>query len=439
MADEPASVPQVIAPPNGVAAQVTPPTPKESIIINWWRGRSRTERYLRHLSAITIWTYVFAQLFVFDFDSWLTRNLPGWLGWVVTYKLVVFLFLAAIVLNFVPRRRFWSWTIYILLYPVTRLAVLIFAFVVALGWVVVKLKSWTLLFAILNVTISFFRSFKFNFLLYVIAMIGVLVALLSQTPNNLVSAAALLAAVIIALVTRRLISVFRPSPIFDAYVGVMAWIMDYCRRKLIKPSNATGVDPAQFTLAEFEKRYGDLSTAILLSELCGFLESKFRQYRQSGVAIATYLISLAVLFLIVVVLLGAANYSLYRSDSSAFSANSGHGLFMFIYYAFGAVTGQRISEIYPISTGARWLSILATALSWIFFAGALLSLVLTIKRDQDDVGIERAITRLQQERVRMNQFVEDGFSLKLDQAIFVLENLKGGLSKFIALLREAQQ
>ena len=218
----------------------------------------------------------------------------------------------------------------------------------------------------------------------------------------------------------------------------MAWAMDYSRKKLIKPHSLKGVDPSKFTLAELEKQYGHLSTAITLTELCSFLEVKFADYRASGVAIASYLLALVGMIFVVVLLLAFANLALYRADHTMFAINGPHNVFDFVYYSFGAVTGQRSGEIIPVSVAAKSLSMFATALGWIFVAGTGLSLFLSVKRDQDDASINAAIARLQAERERMNQFVEQGFSLNLDDAIKVLEGLQGGLAKFVSVLRTAR-
>ena len=84
------------------------------------------------------------------------------------------------------------------------------------------------------------------------------------------------------------------------------------------------------------------------------------------------------------------------------------------------------------------MSMLEAVLGWIFLAGTALSLSLSVKKNQDDAGLMRAIGRLQQERELMNQFVETGFALSLDEAIGVLEGLKGGLRRVIQVLREAR-
>ena len=248
-----------------------------SKLLAWWRGDGPLERYGRHVLAVFFWVYFVGQFFVFDFDAWLINQLPDWLRWVVIYKLLVFLFIAAIVLNFVPRRRFWPWAAYVFLYPVTRALALLYYLIFGVGWVLLKLKSWTALFAVLNVMLAFIDSFKVNFLFYVLALIGIVTVLLASDPGDLLSATILLVFVTLALVVRRLVAIFRPSPIFNFYVRAMAWIMDNCRRHLIKPVSLKGVDTADLTLSELEQRYGKLSVAIILSEFCALLEAKFKE------------------------------------------------------------------------------------------------------------------------------------------------------------------
>jgi hypothetical protein len=312
------------------------------------------------------------------------------------------------------------------------------AAILLLAFILLKLKSWTALFAVLNVTLSFFARFKANLLIYVVAAIGAVVALVATRQGNLISAAVILVVAITLLVCRRLISMFRRSPIFNVYVTVMARVMEYSRKNLIKPSKLTGVDVTQLTLGELEKRYGQLSTAVFLSELCGFLETKFKAYRSSNVSIATSLLALLGLFVAVTFLLSLANFAVYRAQPNAFHIVHGHDLFDFFYYTFGAVTGQRGDEIVPLSLGAKLLSMYAVGLEFIFIAGTGLSLILSLVKRNEDADIAEAISGLRKERQRMDAFMQEGFALDFSQAIEVLESLKGGLRKIIQMLRAAQ-
>ena len=314
----------------------------------WWRGRTKLERYGRHILAILFWGYLIGQIF-FDVDNWLRARLPPQLQWLIDYKALVFLGAAALTMNLVPRRRFWWWASFVLLWPLTRalkgLAIL--------GIILFKLKSWPVLFAVLNLGFAIIRSFKINFLLYIAALIAVMMVLLAHRAIALNSAAIVLIVVTLVLVVRRLVAIFQPSPIFDVYVRAIAWVMDYCRRKVIKPVSLAGVDVTGITLPDLEKRYGDLSTAIMLIELCGFFQAKFREYRNSGMVIANYLLILATLFVLVVALLSFANLGIYRADPAAFKMSGGHSLFDFLYYTFGAISAQRSGEIMPVSLAAK--------------------------------------------------------------------------------------
>ena len=421
--------------PSPPTVEGSPRAQPSSKLLTWFKGKSKLGRVLRHLIAILIWMYGIGQLFVFNFDGWLIANLPEDLRWIVIYKLLILLTLAAIIINFVPRKVFWSRVLYVVLYPLTRACLLI----VLLGFILYKLRSWTAFFIVINFIFACFANFKFNFLVYVMAVIGMAVATISQNPGNLVSSSLLLVIVVVILVARRLISVFRPSPIFNVYVSVMAWVMDYCRRKIIRPRDLQGVDASQLTLKEFQDKYGQLSTAISLSGICGFLEIRFKEYRASGVAIATYLVGLASLLILITLLLGFANWALFKSNNSAFHVIEGHRFMDFVYYSFEAITMQRTGEIIPVSLGARLISVLEIMIGIILIAGMLLSLVLSIKMNRDDEAIEQAIRRLQQERQRMNRFVEEGFSLPINQAVSVLEQVKGGLGVLIKILRRAQE
>ena len=403
-------------------------------VLAWWRGSNKVDRWGRHVLAILFWTYLTGQIF-FDVDLWLHAHLPPEFQWVIDYKVLLFLSVAALILNFVPRRIFWWWSSFILLWPATRAL----KGLLILGIILFKLKSWPILFAVLNLSFAIVRSFKINFLLYIAALIAIMTTLLSHSIISLNSAAIVLVVITLVLVARRLVAIFQPSPIFNVYVRALAWMMDYSRRKLIKPPDVIALDASGINLPEPEKRYSELSTAVMLIELCGFFQAKFREYRNSGMAIANYLLILATLFLLVVVLLGFANLGIYRADPATFKISGGHTLFDFLYYTFGAISAQRSGEIVPILLGAKLLSMLEMSLYWLIAAGTLLALFLAIRRGRDDEAVEKAVIRLQEEEQRMGQFIEEKFALPMDQAIATLEGVQGGLVNFISVLRAARR
>jgi len=431
--DAPAGEAVVPAASNAVGAKVT--ANASQWLSKWWNGRSLIERYLRHAVAIAAWGYLVLQLFIFDLDAWLLGRLPAWLHGVVIFKFWVFLVTAAIILRFTPRRIFWSWTLYVVLYPFTRLAIGFWKAAKLTTFVLIKLRSWSVFFVFLNLCFSFVSAWKINFLLYSITAAAIFSVFVSSDPITLNSAAALLSLVIVVQVGRRLFATFKPTPVFHLYVRATAWAMDNLRRRFIKPTPIRGIDVSGMSLAEFEKKHGDLSTAVILTEFCGFLQDRFKQYNKSGMALATYVTLLAVLFLTVTVLLTVVNLAVFKADPGSFVFTRSHNLFDFFDYSFGAVTGQRGGLVLPISTGARLVSMLETVLGWLFAAGTLLSLYFGLRQGREKEEIENAILGLQDEKRRMNEYMEREFSISVNDAIGLLEKLQGGVVTFINLLR----
>jgi hypothetical protein len=381
---------------------------------------------------VILWTYGFCQLLVFDVDRALLSILPESLHWVVVYKFLVFLSLLAVCLTFIRLGRILSWASYVVLYPLTRLAWLILIIVI----VVVRLRSWPIIFTSLNLLFSFIGSFKFNFATTVAALVAIVIATLSNDRVYLGFSVLLILGVIAAVIARRFVSLFRPSRIFDVYTTVVAALLGYSRRTFLIEPNTRGRTPDQLTSQQRDKQQTNLQTAIIMAEVCVFLENKFAQYRTSGLPVAYFVLNFFILLGAVIFLLGFASYALFKLDRGAFVVLDAHTYFDFFYYAFATMFLQRLAEISPADFLGKSLWMLQTLLSPVFIT-MFVTLYFAVKRSVDDTGIEVAIEKLRREHANMGEFVEVEFSVPLDQAIAKLENVQNGLTKIIRALRTA--
>jgi hypothetical protein len=397
-------------------------TPRPTSPFAWWSSAGRFEKLARQVFAIAFWLYVTCQLFLFDLDRLISDRLPVGARWIVEDKFLILIGVATAFLFIVPRRRVLAWAIYIAFYPLTRfvLGVLI------LSVIIVRLKSWPVLFTALNLVLSFFASFRFN----LIATAGVLIACITVVtasgPISISIGIAILLVLIVALMARRFIALFQPSRLFKLYTRIIAGALNFGRKVLLAGARDKG-----------QNWENNFQTAVVLSEACRFLEAKFREYRTSGLPLAFYLANFVLLLLVVVALIGFVNYGLFRADSTAFVVSGGHHYFDFFRYTFGTLFFQRMPEITPMSVVAKamWMFEMLLAAA---FAGMLLSLFFAARKNLDEAGIQAAIDDLGKQHQEMDVFVENEFAMRGDEVVLHIDAAPGRLAAMVKWLRTAR-
>lgn len=118
---------------------------------------SRSIQLIRECIAITFWIYVVLKLFVFDVDVYAAQKFFPSAAWVLNFKFIILLCLAAILVLIFRSFSIVVWIAYIVFYPL-----------IVLFWKIqrslYKTQKWVVAFAILNATVSFFRSIRYNLL-----------------------------------------------------------------------------------------------------------------------------------------------------------------------------------------------------------------------------------------------------------------------------------
>jgi hypothetical protein len=407
-------------------------TKSKSVLFGWWPKATKTERYLRHAVALIVWTYSVCQLIVFDMDGFLIRHLPQQLSWVIEFKLLVLLCVLATLFLTVSTKRLLAWTIYIVFYPITR-----FGWLLLIGcYLVIKTQSWPVLFTALNVLLSTFTSAKFVFVAFVFAATSLAIVLTSTASGSLWFATAVSLLLVVALVAKRFITIFRPSQLLGMYAKLIAVFIKLPQVVVTNDPSIKLIPPDKMTPEQLSKRSSNLRLAIILDELCSFLICKFQAYRRSALPAAFYLLNFFLLIAVVMLLFAIANMGLYQINGTWFSISDGHDFFDFFYYSFSTIFLQRIPEIVPVATATRSVWMMETAFAFVL-GGMLISLFFAVKRDIDDNGTVEAVGALRVQSQAIEKFVRTEYSLTLEQALEELERYQQGLGGFIKLLRKA--
>jgi len=405
-------------------------TPRPGSIFAWWSSAGHFEKLARQAFAIAFWLYVTCQLFLFDLDRLISDRLPADVRWIVEYKFSILIGVATALLLVVSKRRVLAWALYVAFYPVTRLALGVLILSVA----IIRLKSWSVLFTVLNLVLSFFASFRFNFIATAGALIACLIVVNASAPPTISIGIAILLALIVALIARRFIALFQPSRLFKLYTRIIAGALNFSRKILLADARAKGLDLSALNDQQRKRWENNFQMAVMLREACRFLEARFRQYRTSGLPVAFYLVNFFLLLLAVITLMGFVNAGLFRADPAAFVISGSHRYLDFFYYAFGALFFQHIPEIAPASTAAKALWMFEALLAGVF-GGMLLSLFLAARKNLDEAAIQPAIDGLGKQQREMDAFVETEFAVHGDEAAIRADAMRGRLAVVIKGLR----
>jgi hypothetical protein len=138
---------------------------------------------------------VVLKLFVFDVDVYAAQKFFPSAAWVLNFKFIILLCLAAILVLIFRSFSIVVWIAYIVFYPL-----------IVLFWKIqrslYKTQKWVVAFAILNATVSFFRSIRYNLLVSAITLAAIAVAFEATNTSLLWSAAGLLLLILLLTYVR---------------------------------------------------------------------------------------------------------------------------------------------------------------------------------------------------------------------------------------------
>ena len=183
---------------------ITPAEPDSAPSV-WQRIRWRCFEII----AVLCWLYALTKLFVFDIDIYLLNLIaPGW-AWLLDFKLTH---------SRLDRNRdagdkesdFGVAVLYIAFYPF----VLLFWKVPRFVW---KQQSWLLAFAIVNAAISFFYSFRRDFIAGTLFLICAILIVTASNSYVLMVAAAVMLAIIAFAYYTAFRKALKPSAVFETY------------------------------------------------------------------------------------------------------------------------------------------------------------------------------------------------------------------------------
>jgi hypothetical protein len=253
--------------------------------------------FIREILAILFWVYVITKVFVFDIDIFLVANLSPNYTWLINYKFFILIGILAIILLVTKNRHILAWSLFILFYPVIlffwRIPVLVF-----------RKKSWNLVFALIDSVVSLFKSFKVTFIVTAFYLISVVVILAASHMILLWVSLIVLLVIHFWAYIQKIIQVFKPSGVYQAYSKVFSFFGDFVRFRPAPAASATVLSEKELELPledMDEKQIQKWTTGVqwlaLFNRVCLFGAKNIKAYQNSRFNIISSVFGILILVL----------------------------------------------------------------------------------------------------------------------------------------------
>jgi hypothetical protein len=386
------------------------------------QNKSVVELYIRQIIAAAVWSYSLVHVFLFDVDAYVVSVLPQNLSWVFGYKLVLFLCSASIFWMVGGTKRFFMWAAYIFTYP----AIVLFNFAHML-W---KAQSWVLVIAALNVGLSFFKSFKFNFIATSVALASVCLCMWSNYRILVICSIAILLSLLFVLIARRAISIFRPSGLYEVHSKVVKVALGI-GQKISLPSPEVRVIAVANMPAEVRVKWLEgLQNAVLFNRGAYFFSVKLDAYKKSRASTFFYIADFILILLMTLLMLSVINFAIFRIHPSGFVVAGNVRWFDFLYYAFNSMVGNGADALKPVGDGERLVNMLGVFFS-ISLTGILLTLLFSVRLERDEEEISEAVRDIKKQADAYEDVIQENFNLTVLQALEELQRAKSALISVI--------
>ena len=408
-----------------VKMEVTSPQPKkERGVIDYIFA------VIKEIVAISFWVYILAKLFIFDIDVFLAdKFLPNY-AWLLNFKFFILIGTLAAIWLFTKNKHILFWSLYIFFYP----AIVILW---KLPFFIFKQKSWIFAFAVINTVISFFKSIKYNFIIFAFFFVSLAIIFASSSPKLLWPATLLVFIILSMVYIHRFILVFKPSSIFQVHIKIFSGIRKFSSTSFALEESIKILPVESLDQKQLEKWTTSLQTSVLFNRVCLFVAKKLRDYQNSGLNVVSYVLTILLLIILTIFSFSVINLGLYKISSSFFEFSSIPTFFTFFYYSFNNLVFNSVREIIPISPISQTAS-MAESFFALFLVVIFVSLLLSVRSQRHSEELNEVIKGIEEQGTEMEGFIKDEYRINsIEDALMELQKLKAGMAKFLYKITES--
>lgn len=388
--------------------------------------------FVREILSILIWGYVIIKLFVFDIDIFIIEKMFPDYVWLVNYKFFILIGILAIIWLVTKNIHILFWSLFIFFYPV----ILVF-------WRVPKFlfkkQNWNLIFAFVDSIISFFKSFKISFITTSFFLISTTIILNSTNRVLLWISILFLAIIILIIYIQRLILVFKQSGIYQVYSGIFGFFGDYLQNTqfvaiddAVKSMSIESMDEEQI-----QSWIYNVQALVLYNRICLFVSKKLKSYQDSGFNVVSSVLGILFLALFTVFVFATINFGLYKIDANFYSFADAPSFFTFFFYSFNILVFNQIQEVIA-ATPISQVALMFEYFYILFLFAILVVLVFSIRNQRDADELNKVITHLKEEGIKMEGHIKEKYKLNnISDAMEALQKLRSSLIDFLYKLTDS--
>lgn len=381
--------------------------------------RTRVHRVFRELLAISFWGYLVSKVFFFDLDYWLISTYSPQLRWIVDYRFLWFVLVLGVVVFLASRLRALGLVLYVSFYPF----VLLFW---RLPWLLMRLKRWTLVLALVAAVVSLARSLKFTALMVVTLVLGTTLVVAVHPDVWIAFGMVLLLVSIFTLYYRTIASSFRSS--FDFFsVSVLAKVWGFVEKAFIVDQGVMDMPVEAMTAIQTQSWTNALGMSVVCNRGCYFLASKLQELRRSRLLAVVYMSRVLVLFAFSLYVFSLVNRGLYRIDPGSFNTVGVPGAFNFVWYTFNSLFGNGVSDMSPVSPIAQALFMATTASSLLILFVVLVFFITTVQSSRDNERMTEMVDDIRAQGRDLDSYLGREFGMSVQEAVDRLRRSKTGV------------
>lgn len=405
-------------------ASSSPPPPAQP------KGKTFLARclsWVREGLAICVWSYTLIKAWVFDVDVYIVNRVAPTLVWLIQYKFFIALGLVAAALLITRNATALGWAAYVAFYPFIAAGKLVY--------LIFRQRSWLLLLACVNSVVSFFRSFKNNFLTATAFLLALVLALASHTKTILILAIAAHASVLVVTYLRAFLTIFRPSNVFRVYKTLTEKLPGLVKKTFEEKAEEAGLVVSNMTDVQLQAYRGRLQSLLLWDKGLLFLSKKLELYLKSGVTTLALLFNLLLLTLICLVAFATMSLALQKVAPGSFVVTSNSSFFLFFYHSLRTFTFGSIPEITPVATLSRTL-VMAELIFAVLTLTLLVTLLFSVKKEKQNQELLETIHDLKSLGKEVEGAIAQRYKISNEEALAEIGKMANNMLKVIMWLAQ---
>jgi hypothetical protein len=287
-----------------------------------------------------------------------------------------------------------------------------------------------LAFAIVNAAISFFYSFKRDFIAGTLFLICTILIVTVDSQYALFGASFLLLIIVAFAYYAAFRKAFKPSAVFETYTKIFPAV----RTSIKVDGSLRNLPIGSMTAQQIELRTNSLQYVVLFNRACLIISKKLRNYQRSGVNVISYVFGLVFLLVVTIFAFGLINYAIFKIDPSLYQFTYSHpSLFAFIYYSAGSMF-YTANGLVPVATVSQAIQ-LVQFLCGVLLIVILVTVLVALRNEKYSQELENVISSVEREGYAAERVLRSEFNFdSIDAAIAALQQTKAGFVAFIIYL-----